>query len=266
MGPGGLLGLQNQCDLPQAGWVGSIPSRSRHRTRGILSALAVALGVVGAAPMWGQDTTAAPTRDSSATDSVFTQRQDTTRAMPVPRGSRARRVVPRDTVPKPPISPARAMLYSFAVPGLGQAKLDRSYAGALFLSIEVVSIAMARQAIIDRNYAAHHVRDSVVATYETDPTTGAPLVDSTGHPIPATFAYNRYTTDRLGARRLHVEDWVAALIFNHLFAGADAFVAAQLWDLPGHVRPPKFEAYVEPNTAPRGGSRFVVAMSIPLPR
>ena len=36
-------------------------------------------------------------------------------------------------------------------------------------------------------------------------------------------------------RRLHYEDWIAVLIFNHLFAGADAFVAAQLWDLPGKV-------------------------------
>ncbi len=266
MGPGGLLGLQNQCDLPQAGWVGSIPSRSRHRAGELLAVVAVALGVVCAAPVWGQDTTATPRRDSSATDSVLTQRQDTTHAKPPSRGPRARRVVPRDTVPKPPISPVRAMAYSFAVPGLGQAKLDRSYAGALFFSIEAVGIAMARQAIIDRNYAAHRVRDSVVARYETDPTTGGPLVDSTGHPIPAAFAYNRYTTDRLGARRLHVEDWVAALIFNHLFAGADAFVAAQLWDLPGHVKPPKLEAYIEPDAASRDGSRFVVALSIPLPR
>ncbi len=28
---------------------------------------------------------------------------------------------------------------------------------------------------------------------------------------------------------------MAVLIFNHLFAGADAYVAAQLWDLPGKV-------------------------------
>ena len=28
---------------------------------------------------------------------------------------------------------------------------------------------------------------------------------------------------------------MAALVFNHLFAGADAFVAAQLWDLPAQV-------------------------------
>ena len=37
------------------------------------------------------------------------------------------------------------------------------------------------------------------------------------------------------ARRVHYEDWLAAILFNHLFSGADAFVAAQLWDLPTQV-------------------------------
>jgi hypothetical protein len=32
-----------------------------------------------------------------------------------------------------------------------------------------------------------------------------------------------------------VEDWVAVLFFNHLFSGADAYVAALLWDLPEKV-------------------------------
>ena len=39
-------------------------------------------------------------------------------------------------------------------------------------------------------------------------------------------------------RRLHYEDWLAVLVFNHLIAGADAYVAAQLWDLPGKVGDP----------------------------
>ena len=37
------------------------------------------------------------------------------------------------------------------------------------------------------------------------------------------------------ARQLHVEDWVAVILFNHLFSGADAFVAANLWDLPAEM-------------------------------
>jgi hypothetical protein len=239
IGPGGLLGLQNQCDPPQAGRVGSIPSRSRHT--------AVALLALSLAPLCR----------------AHSQQQDSARAGIPPQraGGTTTRAAVRDST-RPPISPVRAMIYSFAVPGLGQAKLDRPYAGAFFFTIEAVSIAMTRQAIIDRSYAAHHVRDSVISTYQTDSTTGIPLLDSAGKVIPQTFAYNRYSSDRLGARRLHVEDWVAALIFNHLFAGADAFVAAQLWDLPGHVRAPRIEAYREPGAH----GRTVVAVSVPAPR
>ncbi len=140
-------------------------------------------------------------------------------------------------VVKPPIPPGRAFLYSFLLPGLGEAKLDRPGAGAFFFGIEIVSIAQARQAIIDRNYNAHHTSDSVITSYQTDGTTGAPLLDSLGRPLPAGFVINRYasSTDRLGARRLHVEDWIAAIIFNHLISGADALVTAELWDLPRHV-------------------------------
>ncbi len=39
----------------------------------------------------------------------------------------------------------------------------------------------------------------------------------------------------LHSRKLHLEDWVAVVIFNHLIAGADAFVAAELWDFPTHM-------------------------------
>jgi hypothetical protein len=32
-----------------------------------------------------------------------------------------------------------------------------------------------------------------------------------------------------------VEDWTVLLIFTHLFAAADAFVAAHLWNVPVEV-------------------------------
>jgi hypothetical protein len=32
-----------------------------------------------------------------------------------------------------------------------------------------------------------------------------------------------------------VEDWIAFIIANHLFSGADAYVAAHLWDLPTQI-------------------------------
>ena len=41
--------------------------------------------------------------------------------------------------------------------------------------------------------------------------------------------------ERVAARRTHLEDWLALLVFNHLISGAEAFVSAQLWDLPGQV-------------------------------
>ncbi len=140
-------------------------------------------------------------------------------------------------VVKPPIPPGRALVYSMLLPGLGEAKLDHPGAAAFFFGIEVVSIAQARQAIIDRDYNAHHTSDSVITSYQNDGVTGAPLTDSLGNPLPAGYVPNRYasSTGRLGARRLHVEDWIAAIIFNHLISGADAFVTAELWDLPHHV-------------------------------
>ena len=46
---------------------------------------------------------------------------------------------------------------------------------------------------------------------------------------------NAYNDELISIRRGHVEDWIAFLIANHLFAGADAYVAAHLWDLPSLI-------------------------------
>jgi hypothetical protein len=151
----------------------------------------------------------------------------------------ARPAAPDASSRHPPIRPRSAFLYSLVMPGLGQAKLDRGYGGALFFSVEIVAFAMLRQAEIDLRYAQKHSHDStlVVLTYAQDSSTGTLRRDSTGAPIPSTFGYARYDSARVAARKTHVEDWLAVLIFNHLIAGADAFVAAQLWDLPAHVHP-----------------------------
>ena len=66
--------------------------------------------------------------------------------------------------------------------------------------------------------------------------------------IPSGVFTNRYSADLEKTRQLHVEDWLAVVVFNHLFAGADAFVAAQLWDVP-----------VALVAAPRPGGAMVVA-------
>jgi hypothetical protein len=135
---------------------------------------------------------------------------------------------------KPPISPKRAFFYSLLVPGYGQSVLNRPIAGSLFFGAEVTWIAMATKSAYDLRYARAHERDSLVVSYALD-STGAVQRDSLGRMVGATYAPNRYATERVAARRKHLEDYYALLIANHLLAGAEAFVSAQLWDVPEHV-------------------------------
>jgi hypothetical protein len=74
-----------------------------------------------------------------------------------------------------------------------------------------------------------------VTGFRVDQATGMPVLDENGRFVPADTAPNRFDTDRIDARRTQVEDWIAVLAFNHLFSGADAFVASLLWDLPARV-------------------------------
>ena len=140
------------------------------------------------------------------------------------------RVAPRlpvaDTVSrfaKPPLSPPRAFLYSLLAPGLGQSRLGRPVAGAIFVFTESIAIAMLRESAAELRQAKRFRTDSLVAI-GNDPNTGAPL-----------FHHSSYTDDLISIRQGHVEDWIAFLIANHLFAGADAYVAAHLWDLPSQI-------------------------------
>ena len=140
------------------------------------------------------------------------------------------RVTPRlpvaDTVArfaKPPLSPPRAFLYSLLAPGLGQSRLGRPIAGAIFVFTESIAIAMLRESTAELRQAKRFRTDSLVSI-GNDPTTGAPLTHRSS-----------YTDDLISIRKSHVEDWIAFLIANHLFAGADAYVAAHLWDLPSQI-------------------------------
>ena len=144
-------------------------------------------------------------------------------------------VASTDTAPRPPITPRRAFLYSLAVPGSAQTILDRPRTAAFFVTIEALSITLARKSANDLREARRFAHDSVVATYKLDPVTGLALRDTTGALIPATYVPNRFGGDRIPARKTHLEDWIAALVFNHLISGAEAFVSAQLWDLPAQV-------------------------------
>ena len=139
-----------------------------------------------------------------------------------------------DSVPGPPISARRAFFSSVLLPGLGQARLDRPNAGALFVTVELVSIVMARRTAYNLAYARAHRGDSIVSRYAVD-ANGRPVVDSLGRPVVAEYLPNYFGADLIRSRRTQYEDWIALLIFNHLISGADAYVAAHLWDLPGQV-------------------------------
>jgi hypothetical protein len=124
---------------------------------------------------------------------------------------------------KPPLSPRRAFLYSVAIPGLAQSRLGRPVAGAIFVFTESIAIAMLREASAELRQARRFRTDSLVSI-GNDPVTGE-----------AIFHRSSFTDELISIRQGHVEDWIAFLIANHLFAGADAYVAAHLWDLPSQI-------------------------------
>jgi len=43
-------------------------------------------------------------------------------------------------------------------------------------------------------------------------------------------------SDKVAAKRQELQDWAVLLAFNHLLAGAEAYVSTQLWDFPGQVQ------------------------------
>lgn len=136
---------------------------------------------------------------------------------------------------KAPLSPGRAFLTSLLVPGLGQSRLGRQLPGAIYAGIEMMSFVMLLKAQNDLRIARRSANTTIVNRYRIDPATGAPILDSLGRFTPLDTVTNRFDVERVEARRTQVEDWIAVLAFNHLFAGADAFVASLLWDLPARV-------------------------------
>ena len=127
-----------------------------------------------------------------------------------------------DSLLRPPITPKAAFLHSLLVPGWGQSALRRSTAATVFASVELGMIYMVGKSRADlRSVKALQRLDSIAV--------GDPSLGESVTRIPS-------VDPRLvNARRLHLEDWLAAWIFNHLLAGADAYVAANLWDLPARV-------------------------------
>ena len=49
------------------------------------------------------------------------------------------------------------------------------------------------------------------------------------------FVYDALNASYVFAQSLKPEDWIAVIVFNHLFSGADAYVAANLWDFSANI-------------------------------
>jgi hypothetical protein len=124
--------------------------------------------------------------------------------------------------PTPPLSPRRAFLYSLLLPGYAQSVLGRPTAGAIFVLSESIALAMLRESKADLAEARALRTDTLVVV----------AFDANGAPIKAP---SPYTDQLINVRRGHVEDWVAFIVANHIFAAADAYVGAHLWDLPSQI-------------------------------
>ncbi len=182
---------------------------------------------------------------------------------PFPRAPARRAPQVRDSL-SPPVSPGRAFLLSLALPGLGQSRLNRPTAGGFYFAMEAVWLAMLGKAANDLRVAKAHANDVIVNSYAVDGN-GSPMLGDSGKYVVKDTLRSRYAEpaatgsaltsqdqrSRVKARRLHFEDWIAMLAFNHLFSAADAFVSSQLWDLP---------VQVEMRSLPRGSG---IGLSIP---
>ena len=105
---------------------------------------------------------------------------------------------PRDTIHQ--IGPVGALWRSLVLPGWGQAATGRKVTGALFTVWEGTTMFMTLKA----SQEAHYLRES-----------GAPNLES---------------------KHQEVQDWLVLWGFNHLFSGAEAFVAAHLRDFPKDLK------------------------------
>lgn len=120
---------------------------------------------------------------------------------------------------QPPISPLGAFGRSLLLPGWGQAVLGRRVTGAFFVFWEGLTVTMALKARHQLDY------------------------------------FNEVGTDeQRAAKRQEIQDWVVLLVFNHLLAGAEAYVSAYLWDFP-----------VELEQRALPGHRLGVGARIPVP-
>lgn len=114
------------------------------------------------------------------------------------------------------IRPMGAFWRSFLLPGWGQAVTGRHMTGAVFVAWEGVTAMMTLKAQQEANYL------------------------------------EKIHSGSVDLKRQEVQDWVILWAFNHLFAGAEAYVSAHLQDFPHDLRVQAF---------PNG-----IGLTVPMPR
>ncbi len=115
------------------------------------------------------------------------------------RDTTVRRPTRGDSVrPVAPVTPGGAFLRSLIIPGWGQARVGRNVTGGIFLLWEGVCQTMVWKAEWQLRYARER---------------------------------GKFVQSHVQER----EDWIVLLVFNHLLAGAEAYVSANLYDFPASL-------------------------------
>ena len=98
------------------------------------------------------------------------------------------------------VRPMGAFWRSFLIPGWGQAVTGRTTTGAAFVAWEGVSAMMTLKAQQELNY------------------------------------FRSIHSANVELKKQEVQDWAVLWVFNHLFAGAEAYVSAHLRDFPPDLK------------------------------
>jgi len=121
--------------------------------------------------------------------------------------------------------------------------IDRTIAAATVVLVIIgprwMEILRSRSGEPEPDYVRHEIEAAIKRKSTIIPVldgSGKPVLDpATGLPKTIGKPKNQNLADRRRARRTHLEDWIAAIVFNHLFSGADAWVAANLADFDSNV-------------------------------
>jgi hypothetical protein len=106
--------------------------------------------------------------------------------------------VPPDSIAHRP-GPFSYFFRSLAIPGWGQASLDRKLTGGLFVAFEGLAISMALKTSNELRFL------------------------------------DRADTAAASSRRAERQDWIVLIAFNHLFSAMEAYVSAHLLDFPADL-------------------------------